>query len=70
MGIEPMLSLSQSEVQTSTLIAPLWHPARDSNPDQQFWRLVCCHYTSEIHLAEGTGFEPVIPISKTGALGL
>ena len=26
----------------------MWHPDRDSNPDQQFWRLRCCHYTIEI----------------------
>ena len=27
-----------------------WHPARDSNSHQGFWRPVCCHYTSEIQL--------------------
>ena len=32
-----------------------WHPARDSNSHQGFWRPVCCHYTSEIFGAsEGT----------------
>ena len=36
-----------------------WHPGRDSNPDQQFWRLVCCHYTTEIYLVQATGLEPV-----------
>ena len=28
----------------------IWHPDRDSNPNQQFWRLLCCHYTIEIFL--------------------
>ena len=34
-----------------------WHLARDSNPDQRFWRPTCCHYTSEIKLVPLDNFE-------------
>ena len=51
LGLEPRITESKSVVlplhytRTKT-----WHPARDSNSHQGFWRPVCCHYTSEIQL--------------------
>lgn len=55
----------------------IWHPARDSNPDQQFWRLTCCHYTSEIHLVLSRriellsiGYQPIaLPLSYESIFG-
>ena len=42
-----------------------WHPLKDSNLDQRFWRPVCCHYTKETNWLRGTdsnrrssGYEP------------
>lgn len=61
-GFEPVMTISKTVALDQTRRHPnkkIWHPARDSNPDQQFWRLVCCHYTSEIlTLVSDTGFEP------------
>ena len=34
-----------------------WRPTRDSNPDEWFWRPLCCHYISETLLAEAVRFE-------------
>ena len=46
-----------------------WHPARDSNSDQGFWRPTCCHYTSEIQLWwRITGSNRWPPACKAGAL--
>ena len=51
LGLEPRITESKSVVlplhytRTKT-----WHPARDSNSHQGFWRPVCCHYTSETQL--------------------
>ena len=36
----------------------IWRTSRDSNPDEQFWRLSCCHYIRDTLLAEKTGLEP------------
>ena len=49
-----------------------WRTSRDSNPDEQFWRLSCCHYIRDTSLAEAKRFELLDPfepsVFKTGAI--
>ena len=44
-----------------TILALSWRTSRDSNSDEQFWRLSCCHYIRDTLLAEWTGLEPATP---------
>ena len=74
-GIEPGTTESKSVVlplhhsRTKT-----WHPPRDSNPNERFWRPLCCHYIREtksmvdrrrIELLLKTCKAPVLPLSLT-----
>ena len=43
-----------------------WLPSRNSNPDEQFWRLSCCHYIRDtLLLAETVRFELTVPYDTT-----
>ena len=70
-GFEPTASHFQGEVSTRlTYTQIVWHPGRDSNPDQQFWRLVCCHYTTEIYLVPHDRIELPYSDYKTDVIPL
>ena len=57
-GFEPSVSCSQSrriKPDFPTLRINYWHPPRDSNSDERFWRPLCCHYIREIKLGAADG---------------
>ena len=48
-GIEPAPSGFQTRPSTSD-VTPSWHLTTESNSDQEVWKLLCYHYTSEVRL--------------------
>ena len=34
-----------------------WRTSRDSNPDEQFWRLSCCHYIRDTLFGDPDGIR-------------
>ena len=66
-GFEPTASHFQGEVSTRlTYTQIVWRTPRDSNPDEQFWRLSCCHYIRDALVVLLSGIEPASPAYKTG----
>ena len=60
MGNDPILTLSQSVVlNLYTMVTINWHTPRDSNPDEQFWRLSCCHYIRDAYWPRVRESNPV-----------
>ena len=69
MGNDPILLLSQSNVQTTTLLTPLIGTAgRNRTSIFSFVARGIFHYTTAVNLAEELGIEPRIAESKSAVI--